>query len=1535
MKTQNLHNSLTAAAGISARHGSAAKRRASAFVAYIILLGTSIAAHAQSNYTVTGGDGGNNMTVAGTSVGSAGYVPATAGGDGSHGTGGALPGLQQDGNPGIGTGGGSPGGTTGDTFSGTQQKGGDGGIYTANVPGGEYGNFTVTGGKGGGGLSYQVTGGSADPSVYGGAGGAAGKGGSGGSNSGGGGGGGSAVLTASGAITAENIALSAGRGGGGGTTFNEQYGAGGGGGGGNVTLDASGQTVIVSGGLTLTSGVNGTDGMTTWMPWSKQGKGGAGGNVSFKAGVLQAPTITLNKKDGNLTFDVDTLRLVSPYTVFVDAGSNLGAGSVYIPNLLLTDGTATVGDGGIARFGRLAIDGGTLAYDVNWWNLLGRTYTDSEDINLGAGGVTLYVGATEQTLSRKLTGSGGVTMNAHDFNGKLTLSGANTYTGGTTVTAGNLVVGSATALGTGTVTLDATATNARTTLIFGGSYTLANNFVLNGDVTFDTGGNNVVLSGSVSGTGTLTVIGGGSLTMTGSASGAGTLTLKDGGTLKVGANTLANTDLIIENGVFDISGVSGTSANVKSVTVPDRYAARGTLTLGGKTLNITNNLTATNGEVRLGLDSSGTINVGGAFVTGSNTLLDITSAPAYGVTNTLVTASGGITGTFYSTLITVGGEAIAYSDYSYIDAVNVAVDGTGKKLQIIGAGLAWNRQTNAHGTFRIYEGSTFTVTDDLADRDPGTFTAFDYYGWDGKSLKKEYAGTLVLSGNNTYTGETWIQNGTLAGNIPENTQLLLSSVYDGLGQPRSVGILYGGGTVVNTVGFTVTGYENIRSNFARFPGSINASNAGGLTKVGSSDTYLLLTGTNSYSGGTRVEGGTLWGNIPEGGDLYVAADALYVGDNGFYNTEPMTYYRVARSVGELTGEGTIGYTDGFTVQSGTFNGIIDNTNTALTKTGAGTLTLTTSNTYTGATTVNGGTLALGTSGMIGAGGLTLNSGATFDITAAPKTISSLTATDATIYLGVNTLNVSGNAAINGGSINTTVTLNVGEYFDAIVASGTLSSENLPDCGAYTAVVYNGNTLRITNPALAITTDALPNGTVGWFYNETLTAAGTKPITWSVYSGALPDGLTLSSAGVISGRATMAGTFNFTVKASNGVTADQTQALSIEIGIDSDAPTLSAGSVNRTSDTEAKIGFTTDEAGTAYYLAVDGGADEPTIEEIINANQSLGFVNETVSGIAVTLEAGAKDIYVVLVDVAGNISNLLKIPAEVYVAYNFQVSNGNFFDSLADAAANVPEGGTITMLKDVSVSISYITLAAEATYTLDLGGHTLSNAGELMITAGTVTIKNGMVNNTKSNGLALRVGPYADVTIESGTYTSGICAIYCMGMVTIVSGQFSSVTDPDNKGCLTTATSIPTGITGQIVLAPGSVASVYPFVNVAGATNVTVTGGDLTAPTLSAGTVNRTSDITATIGFTTSEVGTAYYLVVNSGAAAPTNTAVKAGTSLGSVSAGAVSGLSVILTAGAKDIYVVVENSQYNISTPLKIEAAPVIYYNPGDIAVIN
>ena len=89
-------------------------------------------------------------------------------------------------------------------------------------------------------------------------------------------------------------------------------------------------------------------------------------------------------------------------------------------------------------------------------------------------------------------------------------------------------------------------------------------------------------------------------------------------------------------------------------------------------------------------------------------------------------------------------------------------------------------------------------------------------------------------------------------------------------------------------------------------------------------------------------------------------------------------------------------------------------------------------------------------------------------------------------------------------------------------------------------------LSEVNPVPTITTTTLPNGTVGTPYSQTLTVTSSTTPDWTIDSGSLPIGLTLSTSGVISGSPTTAGTFNFTVKVTNALYSD-TKALSITIG----------------------------------------------------------------------------------------------------------------------------------------------------------------------------------------------------------------------------------------------------------------------------------------------------------------------------------------------------------------------------------------------------
>jgi hypothetical protein len=80
------------------------------------------------------------------------------------------------------------------------------------------------------------------------------------------------------------------------------------------------------------------------------------------------------------------------------------------------------------------------------------------------------------------------------------------------------------------------------------------------------------------------------------------------------------------------------------------------------------------------------------------------------------------------------------------------------------------------------------------------------------------------------------------------------------------------------------------------------------------------------------------------------------------------------------------------------------------------------------------------------------------------------------------------------------------------------------------IVQQIATLVTNNTVQIVTTSPLPAGVVGTAYSQQLNAqGGTTPYTWAVTSGALPNGLTLGSAGVLTGTPTVVGTFSFTIQ----------------------------------------------------------------------------------------------------------------------------------------------------------------------------------------------------------------------------------------------------------------------------------------------------------------------------------------------------------------------------------------------------------------------
>ncbi|MCR5789257.1 MAG: Ig-like domain-containing protein [Lachnospiraceae bacterium] len=87
---------------------------------------------------------------------------------------------------------------------------------------------------------------------------------------------------------------------------------------------------------------------------------------------------------------------------------------------------------------------------------------------------------------------------------------------------------------------------------------------------------------------------------------------------------------------------------------------------------------------------------------------------------------------------------------------------------------------------------------------------------------------------------------------------------------------------------------------------------------------------------------------------------------------------------------------------------------------------------------------------------------------------------------------------------------------------------------------------VKNEYPAITTSSLPSASEGKAYSVQLSGTGSTPLTWSKTSGSLPQGLSISSDGLISGTPAKSGNFTFTVQLKNDYgTAEKTYTLTVQ------------------------------------------------------------------------------------------------------------------------------------------------------------------------------------------------------------------------------------------------------------------------------------------------------------------------------------------------------------------------------------------------------
>ncbi|MFG1452865.1 autotransporter domain-containing protein [Xanthobacter sp. V2C-8] len=677
---------------------------------------------------------------------------------------------------------------------------------------------------------------------------------------------------------------------------------------------------------------------------------------------------------------------------------------------------------------------------------------DAARVVFGAGAGALVFNHTDAAyvFAAEISGGGSLTQAG---SGTTILTGASSYTGGTSISGGTLQIGNG-----------------------GTSGSIAGNITDNATLVFNRA-DDITYSGVISGTGTLLKAGAGTLVLTGSntyAGGttitAGTLQIGNGGTSGWIAGDVANAGALAFERADDITysgAISGTGTLLKAgagtlvLTGSNTYTggttiAAGTLQIGnGGTLGaITGDIVNTGALVFSRADDSaysGAISGTGSLLKAGAGTLVMTGNSSYtgGTTisgGTLQIGNGGTSGAIAGDITDNAALAFSRADDSAYSGV---ISGTGSLLKA-GAGTLVMTGSNTYaggttisgGTLQIGNGGTSgSIAGDVANTGTLAFNRADDITFAGAisgsgSVVQQGTGTLTLSGASTFSGGLRLASGTVrassAAALGAGPLALQGSAVLSVGGT----FVLGGNVTLSPAGGTGGGtFQVDGAQVLTLSGVV--SGAGGLTKTGAGT--LVLTGSNTYAGGTTIAAGTL--QIGNGG-----ASGAIVGD--VLNTGALVFNRADNYTftGSITGDGDVSFTGGGTVVfSAPYQGPVT-VNDATVKLVPGTVT-------TSPFSVNAGG-SLGGTATIGA--LTVNSGGTVAPGYSP-----------------GTLTVSGAVAFNAGSVYRVDVTPAGAH-DLIIASGdvTISSGATVAVNA-TAGRYPGSSLI---PIL--TTSGTVNGTFG-------------------------------------------------------------------------------------------------------------------------------------------------------------------------------------------------------------------------------------------------------------------------------------------------------------------------------------------------------------------------------------------------------------------------------------------------------------------------
>lgn len=586
-------------------------------------------------------------------------------------------------------------------------------------------------------------------------------------------------------------------------------------------------------------------------------------------------------------------------------------------------------------------------------------------------------------------------------------------------------------------------------------------------------GPRVLTALTVNSTAALTVGGGGILVTTGMGSNNVTIA---GGTLRGSSNRglfISNYNtgggrLIIDSNIINNSNGNALTiggGGFVRLNGNNSYTS-GTYVFRGSTLSIAADSALGNGGGSVTVASASTTSSSvtlaaagpstGAWVVGASLLGSTISA----ISGTTITLAGNASADITANTTVAFSTAPALS----IDGGTLQADGTFELRRTqpadasgVGGSPTSDRRIGlggGGGTIEVTSGNTFTVTGAVSSQTTRGFGA----------LRKTGPGTLVLAGNNTYSGGTTVSAGTLRagsstalGASGATLTLAAGATLQTNGQNVTVGGLAtdAASIIENANAVTGTLIVNSSQNIT-VPANLRNGSAGllQLTKQGSG--ALTLTAANTHGGDTLLSTGaiilanslalqnsSLNQQVATGGglvfDASVSSRAFALG--GLKNNNSL--HTLALENNAATPQ-PVALTVGGNNRAGAYSGVLSGAG-SLTKTGNATLTLSGANTYSGGTTVSSGTLALSGAGTPGSGPVVLAAGSTLDLSlldsATPALPSSLSGAG-TINAGTKTVALPGALSL-AGRLDVTGGLSLGTGVDrAFRITGAASRDRL-------------------------------------------------------------------------------------------------------------------------------------------------------------------------------------------------------------------------------------------------------------------------------------------------------------------------------------------------------------------------------------------------------------------------------------------------------------------------------------------------------------